>query len=107
MRKFVFLIADEAVFPHSPIDLATTLWNIIADYFVQHSSFPEEDLVDETLKTMGISCYRFSIPDFTPLENAPAIHLNTVEDIAFQTGRGLAFGDHWSVDGSVYLLLED
>ena len=107
MRKFVFLIADEAMFPHGPKELGTALGNIIADYYVQHNTLPEESFVDEALEAMGISCYRFSIPHFTPIENAPAIHLNTVEDIAFQAGRGLAFGDQWSTYSSVYLLLED
>lgn len=105
MRKFVFLIADDGMYKSSN-DLGHAHGEIIVNYLLQHNTLPEESFIDEALADMGISCYRFSLPDFTPVEDAPEGHMNTVEDIAVLVGRGMAFSNQWTADGSVSMLLE-
>lgn len=105
MRKFVFLISDDGMFQSSN-DLGHAHWNIIVNYLVQHNTHPEDSFVDDAVADLGISCYRFSLPDFTPSEDAPEGHLNTIEDIAVLVGRGMAFSNQWDADGSVSMLLE-
>jgi len=106
MRKFVFLIAaDDGMFQDSN-DLGHAYGEIIVNYLVQHNTLPEDSFVDEALEALGISCYRFSLPDFAPSEDAPEGHLNTVEDIAVLVGRGMAFSNQWAADGSVSMLLQ-
>ena len=103
MRKFVFLIGDDGMFQSSP-DLGTALGNIIADYYVQHNALPEDHFIDEALSDMGISCYRFILPEGINAEiDAQA---NVRADLATFIGRGIAFSNGWASDGSVSLLLE-
>ena len=105
MRKFVFLICDDGMYKNSN-DLGHAYGEIIVNYLVQHNTLPEDSFVDEALEALGISCYRFSLPDFTPVSIGLGGDLNTVEDIATLVGYGMAFSNRWSADGSVSMLLE-
>jgi hypothetical protein len=102
MRKFVFLICGDGMF-QSSTDLGAALENIIADYYVQHNTLPEDHFVDEALSDLGISCYRFSLPEDI---NANADVQANVRAALAGGGRGIAFSNGWDSEWSVSILLE-
>ena len=105
MKKFAFLICGDDGAYELADDLGHAHWNIIVNYLVQHSVPPEDSFVDEVLENMGISCYRFTLPEDAHA-NAHFAPANVRATLATIIGRGIAFSDGWSADGSISFLVE-